>query len=241
MNRYVRLAGALVTSISCQAYGQALPPNDAATVDPDVHKVILENEYLRVFDARASRGTKSPMHSHPPFVLVSLDSTRFRMTLPDGKTSLLDLNPGQAAWVEGAQHSWELLAGELHVIGVEVKSAQKAGAPPAAPVRQAIDAAAADPDAHHVLFENPHVRVFEGRTSIGRTSPMHNHPPSLYVSLDWMRLKLTLPDGKTVIHDFSPGQVLWFGEGGTHSWEAIAGGGRVIAIEVKAAAPAAGS
>ena len=36
------------------------------------------------------------MHSHPPFVLVSLDSTRFRMTLPDGKTSLFDLNPGQA-------------------------------------------------------------------------------------------------------------------------------------------------
>ncbi len=181
------------------------------------------------------------MHSHPPFVLVSLDSTRFRMTLPDGKTSLLDLNPGQARWVEGAQHSWELLAGELRVIGVEIKSAQKQGAPPAAPVRQANDAGAADPDAHHVLFENPHVRVFEGRTSIGRKSPMHNHPPTVLVSLDWIRLKLTQPDGKTAIHDFSPNQVLWLGEGATHSWEAIAGGGRVIAIEVKAAAQAAGS
>jgi hypothetical protein len=38
-----------------------------------------------------------------------------------------------------------------------------------------------------------------------------------------------------VIHDFHPGNVQWLGEGGTHSWEAIAGGGRVIAIEVKAA------
>ena len=179
------------------------------------------------------------MHSHPPFVLVSLDSTRLRMTLPDGKTSLFDLNPGLARWVEGAQHSWELLAGELRVIGVEIKSAQKQGAPPAAPVRQANDAGAADPDAHHVLFENPHVRVFEGRTSIGRKSPMHNHPPTVLVSVDWIRLKLTLPDGKTAIHDFSPNQVLWLGEGGTHSWEAIAGGGRVIAIEVKAAQPAA--
>jgi hypothetical protein len=28
--------------------------------------------------------------------------------------------------------------------------------------------------------------------------------------------------------------------GATHSWEAIAGGGRVIAIEVKAAQPAGG-
>ena len=240
MHRWMRLAGVVTFAISAQAVGQALPPNDAVTVDPDVHRIILENEYIRVFDARASKGTKSPMHSHPPFVLVSLDSTRFRMTLPDGKTSLFDLNPGQALWVEGAQHSWELLAGELRVIGVEIKSAQKQGAPPAAPVRQANDAGAADPEAHHVLFENPHVRVFEGRTSIGRKSPMHNHPPTVLVSLDWIRLKLTQPNGKTVIHDFSPNQVLWLGEGATHSWEAIAGGGRVIAIEVKAAAQPAG-
>ena len=88
MHRWIRLAGVVTFAISAQAVGQALPPNDAVTVDPDVHRVILENEYIRVFDARASKGTKSPMHSHPPFVLVSLDSTRFRMTLPDGKTSL---------------------------------------------------------------------------------------------------------------------------------------------------------
>ncbi len=241
MRGLVRLAAAFVFVISTQAYGQSLPPNDAVTVDPDIHKVILENEYLRIFDARASIGAKSPMHSHPPFVLVSLDSTRFRMTMTDGKKSIFDLNPGQAVWVEGAQHSWELLSGELHVIGVEIKSAQSKGPPPAAPVRAAIDSVAADPEAHHLLFENPHVRVFEGRTSHGRTSPMHNHPPTLLVSLDWMRLKLTLPDGKNVIHDFSEGQPLWVGEGGTHSWEAIAGGGRVIAIEVKAAAQPAGS
>jgi hypothetical protein len=239
MNNVLRLASVFALVVSAQASGQAPTPGDAVSVDPDVHNVILENEYLRVFDARASKGAKSPMHSHPPFVLISLDSTRFRMTLPDGKTSIFDLNPGQVLWIEGARHSWELLAGELHVIGVEIKSAQKEGPPPAAPVRKENDAAAADPEAHHVLFENPHVRVFEGRTSHGRTSPMHNHPPTLLVSLDWMRLKLTLPDGKTVIHDFSPSQVLWLGEGGTHSWEALAGNGRVIAIEVKAAMPAA--
>ena len=230
VSRYALLLSLAITS---PAFAQV---GDAVTVDPDVHNVVLENEYIRVFDARASKGTKSPMHSHPPFVLISLDSTRFRMTMPDGKTSILDLNPGQVAWVEDARHSWEMLAGELHVIGVEIKSAQKEGPLPAAPVRKANDAATADPDVHHVLFENPHVRVFEGRTSHGRTSPMHNHPPTLLVSLDWIRLKLTLPDGKTTIHDFSPSQALWLGEGGTHSWETVAGSGRVIAIEVKSAA-----
>ena len=239
MNRCIRLALVLLLAIPVQAFGQALAPGDAVSVDPDVHNVILENEHFRVFDARASKGTKSPMHSHPPFVLISLGKTRFRMTLPDGKTSIFDLNPGQVFWLEGARHSWELLAGELHVIGVEIKSAQKEGPPPAVPQRKANDSVAADPEAHHVLFENPHVRVFEGRTSHGRKSPMHSHPPTLLVSLDWMRLKLTLPDGKTVIHDFSSNQVLWFGDGAEHSWEALAGGGRVIAIEVKSALPAA--
>jgi hypothetical protein len=64
---------------------------------------------------------------------------------------------------------------------------------------------------------------------------MHSHPPSLLVSEDWIRLRLTLPDGSNVIHDFHPAQVLWLPEGGTHSWETIAGNGRVIAIEVKSA------
>jgi hypothetical protein len=236
MKIYACLAALLLAAIPMGSSAQA--SNDAVSVDPDVHKVILENEFVRVFDARASKGTKSPLHTHPPMVLVSLGKTRFRMSQSDGKTSIFDLNPGQALWVENAHHAWELIAGELHAIGIEIKSA-KAGPVPPVPSRKPNDAVATDPEAHHVLFENPHVRVFEGRTSAGRKSPMHSHPPSLYVSLDWMRLRLTLPDGKTVIHDFSPAQVLWFENGGEHSWEALAGGGRVIAVEVKAAAAVA--
>ncbi len=236
MIRQVRLVLAIAFAFPLQVLAQA---GDAVSVDPDVHRVILDNEQVRVFDARASKGTKSPMHSHPPTVLISLESTRIRVTGSDGKTAVADLNPGQVIWLEGVRHSWELMAGELHAIGVEIKSAQKEGPPPAAPVRKENNAVAADPDAHHVLFENPHVRVFEGRTSHGRNSPMHSHPPTLLVSLDWMRLKLALPDGKSVIHDFSPSQVLWLGEGGTHAWDAIAGSGRVIGIEVKSASAAA--
>lgn len=95
-------------------------------MDPDIHRVILDNEHIRVFDARASVGAKSPMHTHPTMVLTSLGKTRFRMTLPDGKMSIFDLNPGQVLWVPGAQHSWEAIAGSTRVIAVEVKSAQAA-------------------------------------------------------------------------------------------------------------------
>ncbi|HEY7753645.1 MAG TPA: hypothetical protein VH856_07505 [Steroidobacteraceae bacterium] len=225
---------AILLAVPPAAAAEAVPP-DAVAVDPVVHRLILDNDHIRVFDARAARGTTSPMHSHPPMVLVSLGKARLRMTLPDGGRPVIDLNPGQVMWVEGAKHAWELLAGELHAIGVEIKSAQGAATPPVIPARAANDSTLADPDVHHVLFENPHVRVFEGRTSHGRRSPMHSHPPSLLVSEDWIRLRLTLPDGSNVIHDFHPAQVLWLPEGGTHSWETIAGNGRVIAIEVKSA------
>ncbi len=209
---------------------------DAVSVDPDVHHVILDNEFIRVFDARASKGATSPMHSHPSTVLVSIGDARLRTKMPDGSTGIFDLNPGQVLWIEGARHSWKLLAGELRAIGVEIKSAQKAGKPPApTPEQQRGDAISVHPAVHHVLFENPHVRVFESRVSPGNSSPMHKHPPTLLVSLDWMRMEMTLPDGKSVIHDFSPGQVLWVGAGATHSWRALAGSGRVIGIEVKAA------
>jgi quercetin dioxygenase-like cupin family protein len=86
-----------------------------------------------------------------------------------------------------------------------------------------------------VLFENPHVRVYEGRVSHGQRSPMHSHPPLALVSIDWARLKFTDPAGKDTIFDFSPGQVAWMPDGAEHSWEAIAGNGRVIVIEPKAA------
>lgn len=229
-SRILLVAVILTSPVLAQTAG------DAVSVDPDIHRVILDNEHIRVFDARASVGAKSPMHTHPPMVLTSIGKTRFRMTMQDGKTSIFDVNPGQVIWIPGAQHSWELLAGELHAIGVEIKSAQQAEAPPQPTTEQRQgDAVTVDPDVHHVLLENPHVRVFEGRTSHGDSSPIHRHPPSLLISLDWIRLKITTPEGATSLHDFSPGQVLWVGGGGTHSWEAIAGSGRVIAIEVKSA------
>ena len=101
---------------------------DSTVVDPDVHQVVLENEHVRVFYALAATGTKSPMHSHPPLLLVSLGTARVRMTLPDGKKQILDLRPGTVFWVDGVEHSWELLAGEVNVVAVEVKAAKAAKA-----------------------------------------------------------------------------------------------------------------
>jgi hypothetical protein len=108
------------------ARAQTVP--DSTVVDPDVHQVVLENEHVRVLSALAATGTKSPMHSHPPLLVVSLGTARVRMALPDGKKQILDLRPGTVFWVDGVEHSWELLAGEVNVVAVEVKAAKAAKA-----------------------------------------------------------------------------------------------------------------
>lgn len=114
----VLLGGA--TAVSAQS------SKDPVVVDPTHHQVTMENEHVRVFEVLAAPGAKSPMHIHAPFVLVSLSKARLRMTLPDGSKAIFDLNPGQSLWLENAEHSWELLAGQLHVIAVEVKAARQA-------------------------------------------------------------------------------------------------------------------
>lgn len=105
----------------------AQKPKDSTIVDPDVHKVVFENDHVRVIDARAAHGWKSAMHSHAPMLVINLGSGRQKVTSPDGKTQIVDLNPGAVVWVDDAfDHAWELLAGEVHVLLVEVKSANAA-------------------------------------------------------------------------------------------------------------------
>ncbi len=100
---------------------------DGTVVDPDVHQVVLENDHIRVLEARAAPGWKSPMHTHPPLLLVSLGSARLKFSTPEGQTQIVDFRPGTLLWRDKPiEHSWELLAGNLHVVAVEVKSAQTA-------------------------------------------------------------------------------------------------------------------
>lgn len=240
MQRSLAICFAVVFATSVSLHAQK--PSDALKADPDVHRLVLENDHIRVFEARASRGTRSPMHSHPPFVFISLDTARVKLTLPDGKKTLLDTQPGQVMWLpDGLEHSWELLSGEINVIAVEVKSAQRKGAPLPPVTRKANDSVTVDPDVHHVLFENDHVRVYDGRATKGQRSPMHSHPPTLIVMLAKGRGKITMSNGSSFLLDYTPGEVLWLGDGGEHSWEMVSGDPHVIGVEVKSAqrAPAA--
>lgn len=92
-----------------------------------------------------------------------------------------------------------------------------------------------DPDAHHVLFENEHIRVIQARAPQGWKSSMHSHLPMLVVNLGSGRQKVTYGDGTTQLVDLNPGAVVWQDDAFDHTWELLAGEVNVVLVEVKSA------
>jgi beta-alanine degradation protein BauB len=225
----------LLLTLSSGAAAQG--PRDAVLLDPTHHNVLFENDHVRVFRALASPGARSTMHTHPPFVFVGLGTGRLRLAPADASPLIFDILPEQVLWMENAEHSWEMLSGQLHVVAVEIKAAAR-GTPPTAVTLPATDAVAVDPVVHQVILENEYVRVLEALAGAGYRSPMHTHAYGItVVSLGRPRLRLTLDDGNSMIVDLHPGQVIWL-DPGAHSWEVLAGQHRVIAVEVKSATAA---
>ncbi|HUF64722.1 MAG TPA: hypothetical protein VMM17_01985, partial [Gemmatimonadaceae bacterium] len=102
----------LLLSSSAAAQGS----RDAVALDPSHHNVLFENDHVRVFRALASPGARSPMHTHPPFVFIGLNTGRLRLATPDASNVIFDVLPEQVLWMENAEHSWEMQAGQLHVV-----------------------------------------------------------------------------------------------------------------------------
>ena len=98
---------------------------DSTAVDPVGHRVVFENDHVRVLEVRNESGATLGMHSHPPRIVVAIDGYRIRSTDASGDESVVDRRPGEAIWVEDETHSAEILIGPTHVIEVEIRSARR--------------------------------------------------------------------------------------------------------------------
>ncbi len=120
MRRVFFLIGLLCLSISTTL------AQDPAKVTPNTHKVLLENDRVRVLDIRVKPGTKVPMHSHPDYVVYALSDFKVKFTFPDGKTAEVEGKAGEATWRDAETHAAENVGTtELHVLNVELKGAAK--------------------------------------------------------------------------------------------------------------------
>jgi hypothetical protein len=105
-----------------------------------------------------------------------------------------------------------------------------------------LDALAAAPESHHLVFENDSVRVLETRIAPGATTQLHTHRwPSVLYILSFGHF-VRLLDVGTVLLDSreagalpQPGAALWNGPLSPHTLENVdASEIRVISVELKA-------
>ena len=113
------LAGALLTL----GAGGTVPAQDPAKAAPATHKVLLENDQVRVLDIHVPARGRALMHSHTTgYVEVAMTDCRMKFTLPGGRTSETTLHAGDVVWSDPVTHAAENLgASECHVLNIEPK------------------------------------------------------------------------------------------------------------------------
>jgi quercetin dioxygenase-like cupin family protein len=77
---------------------------DSVKVDPAHHKVVFENDQVRVVRWVIPVGDKTLNHSHPNNLNICLTDYNGRVTTPDGKTSEIHLKAGSVSWREAGVH-----------------------------------------------------------------------------------------------------------------------------------------
>jgi hypothetical protein len=108
---------------------------DPAVTDPQLYKVIFENERVRVLEYRDRPGDRTAPHRHPDSVMLTLSSFRRRL-LGDGRQVDVELQAGQVRWLDAQEHAGENIGDtESHSIFVELKEpGPAASAAPDAPL-----------------------------------------------------------------------------------------------------------
>ena len=110
--------GILVVALMlCSA---AYAAEDAVKIAPSNHKVLLENENVRVIEFTAKAGDKIGMHSHPNHVVYILSDAKATFISEDGKSEERDLKAGNTIWVDAVTHATEHID-DAHAILVELK------------------------------------------------------------------------------------------------------------------------
>jgi quercetin dioxygenase-like cupin family protein len=107
-----------------------LHPFDAMTAAPDHHRLLLDNENVRILDTNLAPGERTPVHSHQwPAALYVKSWSDFIRRDAEGKILVDSRNmtprpgPGDALWLPPLlPHSIENIGdADLHLIAVEVK------------------------------------------------------------------------------------------------------------------------
>jgi quercetin dioxygenase-like cupin family protein len=116
----------LVGTLFVSVFSLIVEAQDVVKVSPETHKVLFENDQVRVLDVRVKPGEKVGMHSHPASVLYYPTDGKLKITYPDGRTEEREIKAGTAVWSDAVTHAAENIGStEFHEVHTELKRAAK--------------------------------------------------------------------------------------------------------------------
>ena len=125
------LRTALLLAASLAALPASASAQDAVTAAPNVYKKVLDNERMRVLEARMKPGSKVPLHSHPDHMIYMQTDGSITLKLPGKMPYQMMLNAGEALFLTAQTRAEENDSDkEVRFIVVELK--QSAARPAAA-------------------------------------------------------------------------------------------------------------
>lgn len=77
---------------------------DPVVIDPQYHKVLLDNQYVRAIRTVLEPGIKSPLHEHPHYVVVYITELHTTMKLGDGREVDNPRRAGEIGWRDYMKH-----------------------------------------------------------------------------------------------------------------------------------------
>jgi beta-alanine degradation protein BauB len=102
--------------------------DDIVEISPNIHKVIFENDQIRMLKVTVKPGDKVPMHTNPENINYVLRSGTLRLINPDGSAQDIDVAEGQVLPAPVGSHAVENIgATEVQTICVELKGTRQPG------------------------------------------------------------------------------------------------------------------
>jgi hypothetical protein len=98
---------------------------DPVQVSPEIYKVILENDQVRLIEYQAKPGQIDRMHSLPQRLAYSLTPAKLKVVAPDGSITNVEAKEGEAYWLGPVTHSIQNIGTtEAKMLIVEIKDQQ---------------------------------------------------------------------------------------------------------------------
>ena len=180
----------LLFFISCSSSDISLLPEK---VSPDVYKVLLENDDIKILEVTFAPGQSDNMHEHYPATVYIVEGGKAQVTLPDGTVN--EINPPSDFILhnpEKAKHQVKNIGDNtMKIILFERKKTRTV----TDTKEELILPEEVSPDVYKVLLDNDEVKVTEVTFKPGQGDEMHQHGVMSIYGITGGKLQNTSPDG----------------------------------------------